>query len=232
MLGLQIETDTIGEAWIAVARRILDDGAASTYEGAPILELERVTLTIAHPTSVDPTVAELGDPERLAWMHANFTDHALVAALGDARSYASRLYDYAESGRDQVQWVINRLRADPHSRSATITTFEPLLDSTYIPCVSLLDFWISRGTLAASVYAHSIDFGAKGYGNLVELAHLMERVAAGVGRDVGRLDFVVKSAHIYEPDFELMRHRSRPGTGPGPACQPTPNGGNRERKFR
>ena len=79
------------------------------------------------------------------------------------------------------------------SRSATITTFEPLLDTTYIPCVSLLDFWIRDGQLEAIVYAHSIDFGSKGYGNLVELAFLMERVAEGLGLPVGRLDFVVKS---------------------------------------
>jgi len=205
MLGTQIEADTIGAAWLAVAQRILEDGDESTYDAASILELERVTLSIAHPASADAIVAELGDPERLAWMHSNFTEHDLVAALGDARSYASRLYDYAATGRDQVQWVIDRLRSDPTSRSATITTFEPLLDTTYIPCVSLLDFWVSGGRLAAIVYAHSIDFGAKGYGNLVELAFLMERVAEGVGLEVGPLDFVVKSAHIYAPDFELMR---------------------------
>ena len=46
---------------------------------------------------------------------------------------------------------------------------------------------------------------AKGYGNLVELAFLMERVAQGVNLPVGRLDFVVKSAHIYEPDLPKMR---------------------------
>jgi thymidylate synthase len=205
MLGNRVEADTIGEAWLAVARAILEDGLDSRYDAAPILEIDRVTLSVAHPASVDPIVADLGDAERLAWMHSNFTDHGLVAALGDARSYASRLYDYAASGRDQVQWVIDRLRADPTSRSATITTFEPLLDTTYIPCVSLLDFWIRDGKLEAIVYAHSIDFGAKGYGNLVELAYLMERVAEGVGGEVGRLDFVVKSAHIYEPDFTLMR---------------------------
>ena len=175
------------------------------YDLAPILELERVTLSVARPVSTDPIVAELGDAERLAWMHANFTDYALVSELGLARSYASRLYDYAAAGRDQVQWVIERLRADPSSRSATITTLEPLLDSTYIPCVSLLDFWIRGGRLELVVYAHSIDFGAKGYGNLVELAYLMERVGEGLKLPVGRLDFIVKSAHIYEPDVSMMR---------------------------
>jgi thymidylate synthase len=205
MLGTQIEADTIGAAWLAVAGRILNEGADSTYDGAPILELERVTLSVAQPASVDPIVSELGDPERLAWMHANFVDYGLVSELGHARSYASRLYDYAAAGRDQVQWVIDRLRADPSSRSATITTFEPLLDTTYIPCVSLLDFWIRGAQLDSIVYAHSIDFGAKGYGNLVELAYLMERVADGLDLPVGRLDFVVKSAHIYEPDLATMR---------------------------
>jgi thymidylate synthase len=205
MLETKIEADTIGAAWLAVARQILDRGAASVYDSAPILELERVTLSVARPASADPIVAELGDPERLAWMHANFTDHSLVAELGHARSYASRLYDYAGTGRDQVQWVIDLLRADPTTRSATITTFEPLSDTTYIPCVSLLDFWVHRDRLAAIVYAHSIDFGTKGYGNLVELGYLMERVAEGIKRELGRLDFIVKSAHVYEPDISAMR---------------------------
>ena len=49
-----------------------------------------------------------------------------MAALGDADSYATRLFDYGRTGRDQVAWVIDRLRRDPSSRSATITTFQPL----------------------------------------------------------------------------------------------------------
>ena len=113
MLGIEVEADTIGAAWLAVAQRILDEGADSAYDSLPILELERVTLSVTRPASVDPIVTELGDAERLAWMHANFTDHSLVVELGHARSYASRLYDYAASGRDQVQWVIDRLCADP-----------------------------------------------------------------------------------------------------------------------
>jgi thymidylate synthase len=200
-----ITTPSIGEAWLAVADRILDQGATSRYDDLPILEIDRVTLDVAHPSSTDAIVDRLGDPERLAWMHANFTDHARVAALGDARSYAGRLYDYAGQGRDQIRWVVDRLRADPLSRSATITTFEPLLDTSYIPCVSLLDFWIRDEAVELVVYAHSIDFGAKGYGNLVELAFLQEHVARELGRDLGRLVFLVKSAHVYESEFAYMR---------------------------
>ena len=203
--GLRLSSRTLGEAWLAVAAAILDRGAEQTYDGAPTLELELVTLAIGEPSSDDALIARLGDPERLAWMRANFTDHAPVSELGMARSYASRLYDYGGTGRDQLQWVIDRLRADPASRSATITMLEPQLDSSYIPCVSLFDFWLRGGRLAAAVYAHSIDFGTKGYGNLVQIAVLMERIAAALEVPVGLLEFIVKSAHIYAPDLAAMR---------------------------
>ena len=138
-------------------------------------------------------------------MHANFTDHARVEALGGADSYATRLFDYEHSGRDQVAWVIDRLRQDPGTRSATITTFQPRTDSTYIPCVSLLDFWLPGGAVELVAYAHSIDFGAKGYGNLVEMAWLQRHVASALGRPAGRLLVIVKSAHVYQTEFGYVR---------------------------
>ncbi len=200
-----VGAETIGEAWLDVARAILDSGRASAYDGRGILEIAQATLDVAHPDPDDAIIARLADPERLDWMRRNFVDPERVAALGDARSYASRLRDYAETGRDQVQWVVDRLAADPSSRSATITTFEPLLDTSYIPCVSMLDFWIPADAVELLVYAHSIDFGAKGYANLVQLAELQREVAAGLGRPAGRLTMVVKSAHVYDTERDWMR---------------------------
>jgi thymidylate synthase len=196
---------TIGAAWLAVAGRILADGVDSAYDGLPVREIAHVTLAVSRPDPADEIIARLAEPERLAWMHANFTDHSAVAALGGADSYATRLFDYEHSGRDQVAWVIDRLRRDPATRSATITTFQPRTDTSYIPCVSLLDFWLPGGAVELTVYAHSIDFGAKGYGNLVELAGLQHYVADALGRPVGRLLMMVKSAHVYESEFGYVR---------------------------
>jgi thymidylate synthase len=200
-----IASETIGRAWLRVAERVLADGAPSTYDGLPMVELAHITLDVAAPDPDDTIISQYGDPERLAWMRANFRDYARVAALGDADSYATRLYDYEHSGRDQVAWAIERLRRDPLSRSATITTFQPLTDTSYIPCVSLLDFWLPGGALELVIYAHSIDFGAKGYGNLVELAALQQHVAAELRAPVGRLLMLVKSAHVYETEIAYMR---------------------------
>lgn len=200
-----LRSDTIGNAWLAVAGRIVASGVPSRYDGKPIREISLVTLAVARPDPDDEIIARHAEPERLAWMHANFTDHSRVAALGDADSYATRLFDYEHSGRDQVTWAIDRLRADPTSRSATITTFQPHSDTAYIPCVSMLDFWLPGGAVELVVYAHSIDFGAKGYGNLVELASLQRHVAGALGVPAGRLLVIVKSAHVYQAELAYIK---------------------------
>jgi thymidylate synthase len=201
----RIEVMSLGEAWIAIATAILTGGVVGSWEGLPIVEVFRATLDVYSPRLDDPIIAQHGDPERLAWMHANFTDHTRVAELGDADSYATRLYDYAHAGRDQIRWVIDRLAANPWARDATVTTFQPLTDTSYIPCVSLLDFWLVEGKLQLAVYAHAIDFGTKGYANLVELAALQTRVASDLSVGVGTLTMTVKSAHIYQTELGLMR---------------------------
>jgi thymidylate synthase len=100
---------------------------------------------------------------------------------------------------------VQRLRADPECRDAAITTFQPHTDTTYVPCVSLLDFWLRDGGVELIVYAHSLDFGKKAYGNLVELSALQSRVAQELSSSTGSLVLHVKTAHVYEPELELMR---------------------------
>jgi thymidylate synthase len=202
---VRIEATTLGEAWLAIAAAIIEGGVVGSWEGQPIVEVFRVTLDVLSPRVDDPIIAQHGDPERLAWMHANFNDRSRVSELGGADSYATRLYDYAHTGRDQIVWVIDRLASNPSARDATITTFQPQTDSSYVPCISLLDFWLVNGELQLGVYAHAIDFGTKGYANLVELAALQTRVAGDLGVGVGMLSMNVKSAHLYETELGLMR---------------------------
>ena len=199
-----VESPTLGDAWLEVTRAVLERGAPASYDGQPTRELALLTLVVERPSSADETIARLGDPEWLAWMHENFFVHKDVPELGDAKSYAVRLFDYAGAGHDQLAWVVERLRDDPESRSATITTFQPLTDTSYIPCVSMLDFWLPDGAVELVVYAHSLDFGKKAYGNLVELARLQEHVAGELAAPVGRLVIHAKSAHVYEPEWAAM----------------------------
>jgi thymidylate synthase len=196
---------SIGDAWLQVANLILMHGTPSSFGGLPLLECDLVTLDVQHPDPDDPIIAQHASEEWLAWMRSNFTDARRVKELGDARSYASRLFDYMGADRNQIASVIETLRRDAHASYATITTLEPLTDVTYIPCVSLLDFWLRSGSLELVVYAHSIDFGKKGFANLVQLAELQRDVARELDAPVGPLVMIVKSATIYETELSLMR---------------------------
>jgi thymidylate synthase len=199
-----IEAQTLGEGWLRTSRAILEQGALADYDGQATREVALLTLVVERPSSDDPVIAELGDADWLAWMHDNFFVQKDVPELGDAKSYAVRLFNYGGAGRDQIAWVVERLRADPGCRSATITTFQPLTDTAYIPCVSMLDFWRPHGALELVVYTHSLDFGKKAYGNLVELTRLQEHVAGELDAPLGRLVVHAKSAHVYEPEWALM----------------------------
>jgi hypothetical protein len=140
-----VEAQTLGQGWLEVSRQILAEGDDESYDGLATKELALVTLIVEDPDPEDALIASLADADWLDWMRQNFTEPGDVAELGGARSYARRLRDY--EGRDQIAWVVDRLRADPATRSATITTFQPLTDTSYIPCVSLLDFWRVSGAL-------------------------------------------------------------------------------------
>lgn len=199
-----LESDSLGDCWLQTSKLILEFGQLCRYEGAPIREIAHLMLTIRSPDPQDPLIAQYGDPGWLAWMHDNFFVQKEVAELGHAASYAIRLFNYANQGRDQIQWIVERLQGDPEARSATVTTFMPLTDTTYIPCISLLDFWIPAGMVELVVYAHSLDFGKKAYGNLVELAHLQASVASQLNQLMGKLIIHVKSAHIYESEWDDM----------------------------
>src|SRR5439155_1466726 len=75
-----VRADTIGAAWLAVAGRILTEGVDSRYDGLLVREISLVTLVVDHPGPEDEIIASRAEPERLAWMHANFTEHATVVA--------------------------------------------------------------------------------------------------------------------------------------------------------
>ena len=147
-------------------------------------------------------IARHGDPA-CAWMHDNFFVRKGVAELGGARSYASRLFDYGGTGRDQLAWVIDRLRPIPTCRDATITTFEPLTDTSYIPCVSMLDFWRPHGAVELVVYAHGLDSARR------VRQPRRARASAAPRRRRARASRrpaapLVKTAHVYATEWELM----------------------------
>ena len=200
---MYIEAETIGDAWIDACDAILNNGKQITDDGETLREIIHLSLSVKKPEEADPIIEEFGDKNMLEWMISNFFEKKVVPELKDSMSYGTRLFDY--EGKDQIEWVVKKLKRKPESKSATISMLMPNEDGGYIPCVSTLDFKIRDGRLVLTVLCRSLDFGGKSYANLVALAKVQNLVAKGVSMPRGEMVLHVISAHVYEKDVEKTK---------------------------
>lgn len=198
-----------GALWVRVLDEIEKHGVVTAYtdnagEQAEVKELFGLTAKIQNASLPDKIIERHKVPAEYDWMVRNFTVQGEVPELHHEHSYASRLYSYMGQ-KNQVEWLVDRLKNNPHTRSATISMFEPLTDEGYIPCVSLLDFQEANGNLHMIAYCRALDFGSKAYINLVMLHLLQKEIAEKVGMKCGTLTLIVKSAHFYLRDAEKVQ---------------------------
>lgn len=199
---------SLGSLWVKVLAEIEQDGAETIYtdnagEQAEAKELFGLTADVVGADLPDAIIEKHKVQEKYDWMVRNFTVQGSVPELHHENSYASRLYSYM-GRKNQVEWLVDRLRKNPTTRSAAITMFEPLTDEGYIPCVSMLDFQVLGGELNMTAYCRALDFGCKAYVNLVMLHLIQKDIAEKTGLPCGKLTLIVKSAHFYLRDKEKV----------------------------
>lgn len=199
---------SLGALWIKVLQELEASGVTTAYtdnagEFADVKELLNLTAEVQNAALPDAIIEKHKVQEEYDWMVRNFTVQGEVPELHHENSYASRLYSYM-GRKNQVEWLVNRLRKNPSTRSASISMFEPLTDEGYIPCVSLLDFQETDGQLNMTAYCRALDFGCKAYVNLVMLHLIQQDIAEEVGVPCGKLMLLVKSAHFYMRDREKV----------------------------
>ena len=195
---------SLGALWIRVLQELESRGTATAYtdnvgELADVKELLNLTAEVQNAVLPDAIIEKHKVQDEYDWMVRNFTVQGEVPELHHENSYASRLYSYMGQ-KNQVEWLVDRLRKNPTTRSATLSMFEPLTDEGYIPCVSLLDFQETDGQLNMTAYCRALDFGCKAYVNLVMLHLIQQDIAEKVGVPCGELILLVKSAHFYMRD--------------------------------
>jgi len=198
-----ITAKTIGHAWLKSCKIILEDGIDINDKNEKLKEVMHLILKIKTPKEKDEIIDKYGDKKAVEWMLSNFLEQKNVPELTNSQSYGTRFFNY--NGKNQIQWVIERLKEKPESKSVTVTTLMPNQDRGYIPCVSLLDFKIRDNKLILTVFCRSIDFGAKAYANMIALAKIQEMVSKELNIPKGEMVLHIVSAHIYEKDFDKIK---------------------------
>lgn len=127
-----------------------------------------------------------------------------------------------EGWRDQLDWVVARLRDNPRDRRVVIQMWDPLTDidaanagGKDVPCNLVALPWASDGKLHLTVFCRSNDMVWGAYGaNAVHFSILLEYLAARVGLEVGTYTQVSNNFHAYVET-----------AGDPEACWPTAWGG-------
>lgn len=156
------------------------------------------------------------------WMLAGRRDVDFV------KRFNSRIKDYSDNGMyfhgayghrwrkhfgfDQLEDCIQLLIADPDTRRAVLSMWDPEVDlgadSKDIPCNDLVFFKRLGNELRMTICCRSNDAIWGAYGaNAVHFSMMMEYVAGRVGCQMGRMTQVSDSLHAYtdNPQWEKLR---------------------------
>lgn len=125
---------------------------------------------------------------------------------------------------DQLAWVFDHLEANPGSRQAVASIWDPAIDTQPgkdIPCNDWLNFSSRKGYLDLHVAVRSNDaiWGWSGI-NQFEWSALLEIMAGLLGLDVGSLHFSTTSFHIYDRHWAKAERIARERTPGHPSPSP------------
>src|SRR6478609_4972191 len=222
--------ETANDFYRGTLRRVRDDGSVvpaakptreiANFQAVLTSPLARVTDGLPPVTAVARFVWMVGGNDRLQdILHyeprvSSYTDDQIVVP---GSSYGRRLMQ-AAPGLDQIQGVIDRLAADPHSRRASAVIWRPedavrgstlgacaaAEDSRDIPCAFGLNFAIRDGALHPTLLMRSNNAVTLLPFNMFEFGLLAECVGSELGVPVGSFTYNAFSMHAYETDLDRV----------------------------
>lgn len=195
----QVSAPTIGFAWAAAHKLVMDEGHFMNDGTKPIKEFMNLYLIVDDPQVSDNILDELANPEMVDWMvNKNFGGTKPIDDWG--YSYGMRMRDF--HGVNQIDKSVEKLRERPGSKSATITLMDPAVDFTgHMPCIITLDPKIRDNKLTLVGFFRSQDIGRKFYADMMALAAIQKEIADKVGVQCGSIELLITSAHVFEPEY-------------------------------
>lgn len=201
---MEIIAQTIGDAWEASIRALLDPSLPIGYtqRGVRARELIALTLTVSSPLA-DP----IRSPKYI--FGAEFAEgycNNILREAGNQPSIGRRISNSNASGThgiDQFREVGDLLRVSPDSRRAVISLWDPRSDisSIHPPCLCTLQFLRRANRLDFVSYFRSNDAWMAALPDMLAVTLMAEQVSNAVGIPLGSYHHVAASYHIYEPDI-------------------------------
>lgn len=199
------EFSSVGELWVSLTRRCLQEGAHVLDADVKLLEVLNVPVSVSDPlVNHDPAEAYF-DPKMVAAMHDNF--HTFEPQFGYKVSYGERIF--RPEGASPYEAIRDTLRKKPEAKSATISLLRPNdAHLGHVPCITTIDFKIRAGKLNVGYFARSQDVFKKSYADNLAISEIGAQLAGDLADDFelspGSITGFIVSAHLYLSDLGKM----------------------------
>lgn len=197
---IYFESETLGNAWIKAMGLVMSNGENIKDGDVNLKEIRNLYITIKDVNDDDSLLRKYADSDRIKLMKQKYATCGLV---GDYKiDYGS--YIYNNNGINQIEWLINRIKNKPETKSATISLHRA--GENMLACLSMLDFKYRNDYLDMTVVYRSQNIFWSHPGNMLALRKIQNDVANSLKYKIGVIELVVISAHIYEQDFEKVKY--------------------------
>lgn len=199
------EKDTF-EAWKSALKFILENGKDYVdLDNRICREVLNLGVEILNPKeNISKPITLLSSLGK--WMYPPIDEIAEVIQKAENLGtyeycYGPRVFKYRNVVDQINEYVIPLLKANPSSRRAVISLWDPIEDSKVgkgnVVAWLVSDFKVREGKLYLTFYGRSIDFFIGWPVNIYQQFLLMEKVAREINSDLGSLTTFVSSAHIF-----------------------------------
>ncbi len=206
--------------YVDLVQHVLKHGKEAAPRGMKTREIEDAIIRIDDVRNALPlgvgrgTVPGIGAVEACQLL-AGVSTPQLVIAVGPAFTNFAEdngLFHGAYGLRTQDQYgpIIERLKADPDTRQAVVTIWNPELDllpsKRDYPCTILHQFRIRDNKLNMSVYMRSNDVWLGAAYDFFQFTRVQLAIASVLGIEPGTYNHHVGSLHIYEQHYDAAEN--------------------------
>lgn len=201
MTNFSVTTKTLGECWLAAISKVMEYGNHVNDEDVALKEIMGLAVRIDEPNDKDEIIYRFGNRGVINHTVEKFEKGTVMK--NRPFTYGDCIYN--KNGVDQFEWLINRLKKKPETKSATISLLTEGNTHPNLPCLNLVDIKIRDDKVHLQFFFRSQNILGRQYANFIALAKLQKKIANRLSRDVGIMSGYIASAHIYEYDFEYAK---------------------------
>jgi len=168
--------------------RIWNEWPYETYKNHPDYQGE----------SMDEFIEKIKQSEDFAQKHGD---------LGPVYGAQWRHFEGKEKSVDQLKWVLNEMKENPHSRRLIVNSWNPpLIDKMALPpCHMMFHFYINNNKLSCQLYQRSADAFLGIPFNIASYSLLTMMIAQVLDLELGEFVHTIGDAHIYNDHLAQVK---------------------------